>query len=114
MYLSPDVPRILPDHNLLRSWEIDFGALGYAREEVMARLDAGYVWHAMFLFVYMVFCVGGKLLKVVYVLAGDDSAGPDAIISDTSQPETTESAPNAQGLRVTLPSRSWANLAHGI
>ena len=114
MYVSPDVPRILPDHNLLTSWKIDFGALGYTREEVMARLDAGYVWHAMFLFVYMVFCVGGKLLKVVYVLAGDDSAGPDAIISDTSQPATTESAPKDQGLRVTLPPRSWANLAHGI
>ena len=103
MYVSPDVPRILPDHNLLGSWQIDFDALGYTREEVMARLDAGYVWHAMFLFVYMVFCVGGKLLKVVYVLADDDSAGPDAIISETSQPATADSAPKPQGLHFTVP-----------
>ncbi len=110
MYVSPDVPRILPDHNLLGSWEIDFDALGYTREEVMARLDAGYVWHAMFLFVYMVFCVGGKLLKVVYVLAGDDSAGPDAVVSDASEPAATDSSPQPQGLRFTLPAKPWPNL----
>ena len=28
IYLSPDLPRVLPDHNLLRSWEIDFADLG--------------------------------------------------------------------------------------
>ena len=28
IYLSPDLPRVLPDHNLLRSWEIDFAKLG--------------------------------------------------------------------------------------
>ncbi|MCY4557052.1 MAG: helix-turn-helix transcriptional regulator [Chloroflexi bacterium] len=103
MYVSPDVPRILPDHNLLGSWEIDFEALGYTREEVMARLDSGYVWHAMFLFVYMVFCVGGKLLKVVYVLADDDSAGPDAVLSDASNPATTGSSPQSHRLGFTFP-----------
>ena len=28
IYLSPDLPRVLPDHNLLRSWEIDFVDVG--------------------------------------------------------------------------------------
>ena len=31
IYLLPDVPRVLPDHNLLVSWEIDFEAHGYTR-----------------------------------------------------------------------------------
>ena len=103
MYVSPDVPRILPDHNLLGSWEIDFEALGYTRAEVMARLDAGYVWHAMFLFVYMVFCVGGKLLKVVYVRADDSGGGPDAVISEASAPVTADSPARARGMRFTAP-----------
>ena len=33
IYLSPDFPSVLPDHNLVRSWELDFDALGYTRQE---------------------------------------------------------------------------------
>lgn len=28
IYLSPDFPSVLPDHNLVRSWELDFEAMG--------------------------------------------------------------------------------------
>ena len=37
IYLSPDLPSVLPDHNQLRSWEIDFAALGLTRNEALDR-----------------------------------------------------------------------------
>ena len=43
IYLSPDLPRVLPDHNLLRPWEIDFAELGLSREEALDGLNLGYV-----------------------------------------------------------------------
>ena len=49
IYLSPDFPSVLPDHNLVRSWELDFDALGYTRAEALERVNLGYMWHAMFL-----------------------------------------------------------------
>ncbi len=71
IYLAPDVPRVLPDHNLLRSWELDFAALGYSREEALDRLNLGYMWHAMCTFVYVTFIVGGILVADIY-RTGDD------------------------------------------
>ena len=41
IYLSPDLPSVLPDHNQLRSWEIDFAALGLTREQALDRLNLG-------------------------------------------------------------------------
>ncbi len=66
IYLSPDLPRVLPDHNLLRSWEINFAGLGLTREEALDRLNVGYLWHAIWVFVYMFFVVGGNLLVAIY------------------------------------------------
>ena len=66
IYLSPDMPSVLPDHNLLRSWEIDFGALGFTREEALDRLNLGYLWHAIWVFAYMFFVVGGRLIVSIY------------------------------------------------
>ncbi len=71
LYLSPNLPSVLPDHNLLRSWEIDFVALGLTREEALDRLNLGYIWHATWAFVYMLFAVGGRLFVSIYRLSSD-------------------------------------------
>ena len=70
IYLSPDLPSVLPDHNLLRSWEIDFAELGFTRGEALDRLNIGYMWHAIWLLSYMVFVVGGRLIVSVYRIDG--------------------------------------------
>ena len=61
IYLSPDFPAVLPDHNLLASWKLDFAALGYTREEALDRVNLGYLWHAVSLLVYVACVVGGRL-----------------------------------------------------
>ena len=66
IYLSPDLPSVLPDHNQLRSWEIDFAALGLTREQALDRLNLGYLWHAIWLLAYMFFVVGGRLMVSIY------------------------------------------------
>ena len=70
IYLSPDLPSVLPDHNQLRSWEIDFAGLGFTTEEALDRLNVGYVWHAIWLLAYMFFVVGGRLMVSIYRLDG--------------------------------------------
>ena len=70
IYLSPDLPRVLPDHNLLRSWEIDFAELGLSREEVLDGLNLGYMWHAIWVFAFMFFVVGGRLIVSIYRIDG--------------------------------------------
>ena len=70
IYLSPNMPSVLADHNLLRSWEIDLAALGFTREEALDRLDLGYLWHAIWVFAYMFFVVGGRLIVSVYRIDG--------------------------------------------
>ncbi len=76
IYLSPDFPSVLPDHNLVRSWELDFDALGYTRAEALERLNLGYMWHAMFLLIYMACVVGGRLFMEVHRM-GDGGAAAD-------------------------------------
>ena len=78
IYVSPDLPMVLPDHNLLGSWEIDFGELGVTRDEALDRLNVGYMWHAMSLFAYMAFVVGGSLIVAVYRMGegGDPDVAP--------------------------------------
>ena len=70
IYLSPDLPSVFPDHNQLRSWEIDFAALGLTREQALDRLNLGYLWHAIWLLAYMFFVVGGRLMVSIYRLDG--------------------------------------------
>ena len=70
IYLSPDLPSVLPDHNQLRSWEIDFAALGLTREQALDRLNLGYLWHAIWLLAYMFFVVGGRLMVSTYRIDG--------------------------------------------
>ena len=71
IYLSPHLPRVLPDHNLLRSWEINFARLGLSREEALDRLNVGYAWHAIWVFAYMLFVVGGNLMVALYRINAD-------------------------------------------
>ena len=78
IYLSPDLPMVLPDHNLLRSWEIDFSGLGYSKEEALDRLNLGYSWHAMCMFSYMFFVVAGGVFAAVY-RAGTGGRGGDRV-----------------------------------
>ena len=78
VYVSPDLPMVLPDHNLLNSWEIDFAALGFSREEAMDRLNLGYPWHAMTVFAYMAFVVAGNLVASMYRLGGRNAGRSDA------------------------------------
>ncbi len=70
IYLSPNMPSVLADHNLLRSWEIDLAALGFTREEALDRLNLGYLWHAVWVLAYMFFVVGGRLMVSIYRLEG--------------------------------------------
>ena len=79
VFLLPGVPRVMPDHNLLTTWEIDFQGMGYTQDEALDRLNVGYMWHAMYLFLYMVFVMCGHLLVALYKLAGKDGTGPDAV-----------------------------------
>ena len=66
IYLSPDLPSVLPDHNLLWSWEIDLAGLGFSREEALDRMNVGYVWHTTWVFGYMIFLVFGRLMVSLY------------------------------------------------
>ena len=70
VYFSPDVPAVLPDHNLVASWELDFDELGYSREEALGMVNLGYMWHAMCVLVYMVLVVGGALIVEIYRMGG--------------------------------------------
>ena len=79
VYGAPDPPMALPDHNLLGSWTIDFSQLGYTNEQVLQRLDSGYMWHSMCLYMYMVAVVAGSMLVALYRLAGRTGNGPDAV-----------------------------------
>ena len=111
IYVSPDLPMVLPDHNLLGSWEIDFGELGITREQALDRLNVGYMWHAMSLFAYMAFVVGGSLIVAVYRMG--DGGDPDVAPASSGQ---TARAPRrgssgAQGLSSRLfpgPVRTWS------
>ena len=79
IYVSPELPRVLPDHNLFRSWEIDFAAMGYSREEALERVELGYMWHAMFSFAYMFLMVAGHVMNALYRMGeGEGFAGKSA------------------------------------
>ena len=66
IYFHPDFPSVLPDHNLVQSWQLDFEALGYTRAEALERLNFGYMWHAMTLTIYMACVVGGRLFIEIH------------------------------------------------
>lgn len=97
---APDLPMALPDHNLLGSWEIDFERLGYTGDQVQERLDIGYMWHSMCLYVYMVAVVAGSLLVAVYRLAGGSSTGLRGALADTGADPAIAQDHRASGLQL--------------
>ena len=64
-YIEPSFLSI-PDHTLLRSWEIDFQTLGYSMDELMDRYRHGAVWSSVATLVYMILVIGGGLLVAIY------------------------------------------------
>ena len=76
MYLYPSMLAI-PDHTLIRSWEIDFAALGYPKEELMDRYRIGAVWSSLATVVFMVVFLGGSLLVTIYRLGENEQLNPD-------------------------------------
>ena len=40
--------------------------LGFTRDEALDRLNVGYLWHAIWVFAYMFFVIGGRLIVSVY------------------------------------------------
>ena len=97
IYLSLDLPSVLPDHNLISSWQINFDELGYSRAEALEQVNLGYMWHAMALMGYMMFVLGGSLFVAVYRIGG----GGDPLAADSA---ATVSA-GARGGRLSRDSR---------
>ena len=111
IYVSPESPRVLPDHNLFVSWEIDFEERGLTRAEALDRLNLGYMSHATFLFIYLTFVVGGSLLTAVYRMAGGDSAGPDAVHAEVDAFAPTPSSAEVRSIPERRHVRRWPILA---
>ena len=93
VYVSPELPMVLPDHNLFSSWELDFEGLGYSREEALDRVNLAYVWHAMGVFVYMAFIVGGNLFTAIYRTGDGSSHSPASPAPSPSVPPAGAPAP---------------------
>ena len=74
MYIEPNTPSVLPDHNLWMSWDIDFSRLGYPQEEALERLNLGYLWHGLATFFYMVAVIGGALISSLYGIGKGEAA----------------------------------------
>ena len=111
IYVSPNLPMVLPDHSLLGSWEIDFGELGMTRERALDRLNVGYMWHAMSLFAYMAFVVGGSLIVAVYRMG--EGGDPDVATASPAQTAgaSRRDSSGTRGLSSRLfpgPVRVWA------
>ena len=83
IYISPDLPMVLPDHNLIRSWEINFAELGFTRAEALDRINLGFLWHAVCATAYMFFVVGGNMMVAIYRMpvatSSDSGAAPEAV-----------------------------------
>ena len=67
LYWEPSL-MVLPDHTLLRSWEIDFNALGYPPDELVERYRIGAVWSCLATMVFMILVLGGRLIVNIYRL----------------------------------------------
>lgn len=74
LYLHPDVPFVLPDHNLFTTWRIDYSDLGYPEQDALDKLNQGYLWHGLATFAYMIFVVGGNLINDIRRMGQDDIA----------------------------------------
>ncbi len=108
-YVSPGLTDVFPDHNLLRSWQIDFAAAGFARDEALERLRLGFLWHAAIMFPYLSLVLGGNVVVAVFRMDGGNAKRTDAAIApatadepDTAEePETRKQNSEHQGLSLT-------------
>ena len=72
-YSSPSVSQILPDHNLIQSWQIDFTDWGFSREDALDRLKLGYLLHGTIALAYMTFVVVGQVVIASFNVGGGGS-----------------------------------------
>ena len=73
LYMEPSVLSV-PNHTLIRSWEIDFDVLGYSMSELMDRYRIGAVWSSVATIAYMVIALGGSLLlSIARYGSGEDN-----------------------------------------
>ncbi len=90
LYLHPS-PMAIPDHSLIRSWDIDFAALGYSPDELMERYRFGAVLSSLATIAYMVIVLGGCALATVSRLKVDDTNDP-ANFPQSTQPAAASQA----------------------
>ena len=84
--MLPVVSQVLPDHNLLRSWQIDPADAGLAGGEAERLLKQGYLWHSTLTFIYMFVVVGGNVLVAVFQMgSGKDRASTNNVSSDAEE-----------------------------
>ncbi len=96
LYLDPS-PLAIPDHNLLRSWLIDFDALGYSPDELLERYRIAAALSSMFTFIYMVLVLGGSVLVTIYRLdiedppvpAGEPEGSAESIVAGQTEKNLT-------------------------
>ena len=105
VYLQPGL-LALPDHSLLRSWDIDFGALGYPPEELAQRLGLGFAWASLSTLAYMVILVGGHLIVTIYRLGDGGSAASEASVASSAGVPSPRRRPPRGPSR--LERRAWA------
>ena len=88
-YLEPSLLAV-PDHNLFRSWELDFDALGYPASELKERLRMGAVWSGLASLGFIVVFIGGHFLATIHRSGGGDAAntaGSAAPMAVATSPE---------------------------
>ena len=75
VYMEPGM-LVIPDHTLIRSWDIDFHALGYPKSELMDRYRIGAVWSAIATVGYLVIVLGRFLWIAVCRLENEGGSAP--------------------------------------
>ena len=80
VYWDPSL-LILPDHTLIRSWNVDFNALGYPPSEFWDRARIGVVWSALAAIIYLVVFIGGSLMVTIYRKDSGDSVDEAAALA---------------------------------
>ena len=76
VYLEPGM-LVVPDHTLVRSWDIDFYVLGYPEAELMDRYRIGAVWSAIATAGYLAIVLGRCLWIAIRRLEDEVDSGPD-------------------------------------
>ena len=108
LYMAPSsLPE--PDHNLLYSWDIDFAALGYTQDELTERLHLGFIWVALSNFVYVVVVIGGNLIVAIYRRGDGNGPQPAVIISELSDPGSSEPDPQSEQVKSLFIPRLFRN-----